>query len=132
MLLHLCQVHQAREDVCEGRGVRTNQRNELETQGQTNHSGPRRLQDSHDLQKKQLFFVTELTTHLAQEKDHPQELGADREGVTEKSAYPPTCCSFVVRSTLPACSEDLLFDLCVLKFQGADKPPCTELEQRLT
>lgn len=88
------------EDACEVREAQTNWscRYELEPQRQTNQSVPHHLQDSNDrgLQKKLLFFVMALNTHLAQEKYSPQELGPDIEGVIEKSAYQYKSCSFVV------------------------------------
>lgn len=74
----------------------------------------------------------ELNTRLTQEKDNPQELGPDIYRVTEKSAYPYKCCSFVVMSTLPDCSEDLPFDFRVLKFQNGNQQTSNnehELEQ---
>lgn len=86
-----------------------------------NTSVSHHLQDSGegDLQKKLVPFVMKLNTHLAQEKENPQEpqeLGPDIKGFTERSAYQCKCCSSVVVSTSSECSEDLPFDFCVLKF----------------
>lgn len=117
MLLHLGQARQAREDAREVRWVRTNRRPELQPQVQTEHSGPRRLQGSSDLQKKLLFFVTELTHAWPRRR----ATRGSWELIWRAFLRSVVLCG---ESPLSACSEDLLFDSCVPKFQNADKPRC--------
>lgn len=70
-----------------------------------------------------------LKTHLAQEEEDPQELGPGIKGFTEKSAHQYKCYSFVVMSTSSECSEDLLFDFCVLKFQNVNQQTSNNVQE---